>query len=61
MVGHSGAAISILGKEHPDATIRMSTVQCGLQRTLKGKFSPLLPLFTKESHVVGHYVYVVGG
>ena len=60
MVGQMGAALQIIAWEHPGEKTRMSTVQCGLKRTLKECMHDLLPLFLKASHILGQYVYIVG-
>jgi len=60
MVGQKGAALQVLKWEHPNQTVRLSTIQCGLTRTLKQHLHGLLPWFQKASHVIGQYVYIVG-
>lgn len=60
MVGQSGAALTVVRHETGAATIRHSTVQCGLRRALKQCHHGLLPLFQRASHTVGIYMHVVG-
>ena len=60
MVGRKGAALEVLAWEHPNEKVRLSTVQCGLKRTLKQHLHTLLPWFEHASHVLGQYVYIVG-
>ena len=60
MVGCKGAALSILKEEDPTGTVRFSTIQCGMSRTLKVNCHSLIPLFQTASHVIGQYVHIVG-